>query len=276
MPLPLARAEGRKLWPHKEGPDFVLSLGCGVMKPTVNIQRNFGSRYLHWSLASLNGSKRYLKYKLASGKMNQCYRIDPDLHMREVCLDDTSAISLMKQKVERDLSVDTGFLGDLPWKMVASLFWFQFLNTPRSSQDTAQGSTQEYKFVCTGEIVCRYGDDPSIKKILREKYPHIRIFIGGKCFPMHDSYRTIVTFTHDSWCAPFDVVLEYERNYAVITGFPSTIENILYQQHLGNLDDACTCHRLKPSQRQMKRKIREGDNMKPPILKKRVHLSYSI
>ncbi|RFU73490.1 patatin-like phospholipase, partial [Trichoderma arundinaceum] len=253
IPLPLARAEGRKLWPHKEEPDYILSLGCGVMQPVINIRRNFLSRYMHYSLSSLNGPERYDKYEQAFGKMNRCYRIDPRLQMKEVQLDDTSAIPLMKEKLEKDLSVDagkSGFVDDLSWKMVASLFWFEFIQMPSPTEDGV--------FECSGEVACRYGDDPLLMETLSKRYPSMRIFIGGQSFAMNGGQRTHISFTQDSWCTPFDIVLECDSRYAAITGFPDSIENILSQQHMGT-PDPWFIRTPEPSARPKKRKFEGGD-----------------
>ncbi|KAL7940326.1 hypothetical protein V8C42DRAFT_356333 [Trichoderma barbatum] len=201
------------------------------MQPVVSIRRNFFSRYMHYSLSSLNGSERYDKYEQAFGVMNRCYRIDPRLQMREVQLDDTSAIPRMKEKLEKDLSIDvskSGFVDDLSWKMVASLFWFQFIQMPLPTEDG--------EFNCSGEVACRYCDDASLMEALTRKFPYMRIFIGGRSFDINGGQRTPVSFTQDSWCTPFDVVLECGSKYSPITGFPDSIENILNQQHMGTTE----------------------------------------
>lgn len=79
MPLPVARAEGQKLWPHIERPDLILSLGCGVTTPDINMRTDCFSRLIRYFLSSLDSSQRYLKDTLTeSGKIDRCYRIDPD------------------------------------------------------------------------------------------------------------------------------------------------------------------------------------------------------
>lgn len=266
----MARAEGRKLWPHKEGPDYILSLGCGIMQPTINVRHNFFSRYMHYSLSSLNGSERYDKYEQAFGKMNRCYRIDPRLQMREVQLDDISAIPLMKEKLEKDLSVDAekhGFIEDLSWKMVASLFWFQFVQMPLPTEDGV--------FECTGEVGCRYSDDPVLMEILSRKYPFIRIFIGGNSFAMKGGQRTPVSFPQDSWCTPFDIVLECNSRYAAITGFPESIENLLSQQHMG-IPDPWFIGTAESSAQQKKRKLEVEDQLAIlPRPKRKIQSTYN-
>jgi hypothetical protein len=274
MPLPLARAEGQKLWPHKEKADLILSVGCGVMTPAINMQTDCFSRLIRYFSSSTDSSQRFLKDKLAEmGEIDRCYRIDPHLQMREISLDDTSVIPMMKERLERDLSQsnrDPGIFGDLAWKMVASLFWFQFVETPRAIQDY-RGPTCDTEFLCHGEVACRYGDNPNVVKMLRERHPHMRVYIGGKSFAIDENYRTRVSFDQNSWCAPFDIMVESHGKFATITGFPNTIENLLYQQHMGNLARPCTSPEPEPCQRLGKRKLQEGDRLEIPRFKKRRH-----
>ncbi|KAG4427101.1 hypothetical protein IFR05_017416, partial [Cadophora sp. M221] len=128
-PLPQASAEGRKIWPHKRRPDYILSVGCGILKAKKNIKTSWIHRLIHLALTAWDSHQRCANFRLVTGEDDHCHRIDPILNMDEVRLDNAEEIKSMEQRVEsvlkNDLSLNAQIDG-LALTMVSSLFYFEF------------------------------------------------------------------------------------------------------------------------------------------------------
>ncbi|WQF90466.1 Putative patatin-like phospholipase domain, Acyl transferase/acyl hydrolase/lysophospholipase [Colletotrichum destructivum] len=128
IPLLHARDEALRLSPRKV-PDYILSVGNGIMRTTPNTLMNSLSRFAHFSLESLWGHRQYEKLGGSVGEAFNEFRIDPVLDMEAVALDDADAIGKLVQQLNRQFVVNSELrqrIKQLSLVMVASLFYFSF------------------------------------------------------------------------------------------------------------------------------------------------------
>ncbi len=84
--------------------------------------------------SALDSHTEYEKFWLVSGVNDQSDRIDPILEMDEVQLDNVEAMVLMEKALEATFASNRNLklrLERLAWKMIGTLFYFEFLELPR-------------------------------------------------------------------------------------------------------------------------------------------------
>jgi len=229
IPLPQARSEGRKIWPYKAQADFILSVGCGKFRSALNQKKSWFHRSLSSACAALDFHRQYENFRLASDSNNRGFRVDPDLEMDKVRLDNTEAMVAMEECVEDALSSDKDLKMEvrrLSCSMIASLFYFEFTELPHVG---SPGPTGAFNLACRGSVTCRYEDDENIMVALGKKYRHELAFsVNGRFFTYQE--RKDVIFDVTSMSQPFDIKLEYRDLSSSITGFPESASRIISLQ----------------------------------------------
>lgn len=232
IPLPQAISEGKKLWPYKVRPDFLLSVGCGNLRATVNKRPSWIHRTAHWINSELGGHKQYEKIKLVTNINDQCDRIDPVLDMDEVGLDKVESIAQMRKELKASFSTSPELkliIERLVWKMIGTLFYFEFLEMP---QRILKGPN-DVRLHCRGFIACRYEDDSYVMSVLKNRYGDELIFsVNGH----PRTYPNCKDFSFDlpSWTTPFTIKLGGDHREALISGFPECAAKlVLLQQEAG-------------------------------------------
>lgn len=232
IPLPQAISEGKKLWPYKVRPDFLLSIGCGNLRAAVNKRSSWIYRTAHWMNSELDGHKQYQKIKLVTSINDECDRIDPVLDMDEVGLDKVESIAQMQKELKSSFSTRPELeriIERLAWKMIGTLFYFEFLEMP---QCVLKGPN-DVRLYCRGVIACRYGDDPYVISALKKRYGDELIFsVNGH----PRAYQNCKDFFFElpSWTSPFSIKLGGDHREALISGFPECAAKlVLLQQEAG-------------------------------------------
>ncbi|KAF4423588.1 hypothetical protein CGCFRS4_v015477 [Colletotrichum fructicola] len=221
IPLSHVRSEVRRLFPAKESPDYILSVGCGAATAAPNTRLGCLSRLAHHQLTGMSGHQQYRKLCVAGGH-SKIVRIDPVLEMEEVALDDSSAVGRLISQMKRQLGIDAELWSTIKqtsWAMISALFYFQLQNPPY-----VVGRHREVR--CEGTIACRYEDDAAIMKILATEYRGLALLVDGKEYGLLPRGRAEVTFRVSSWSRRIDIRVKHSGKSASITGFPASIEEI--------------------------------------------------
>ncbi|KAK1659779.1 hypothetical protein BDP55DRAFT_678413 [Colletotrichum godetiae] len=222
IPLLHARSEALRLCPRKTVPDYILSAGNGVMKAAPNGMSNSLSRFAHFSLESLWGHRQYQRLGGSAGEAFNEFRIDPTLDMEAVALDDADAISKLIRQLDREFLVNRDLhqrVQQVSLVMIASLFYFSF--------DTTTRTTRRGEVLCRGFVACRYGDDPSVTRVLATRFKGLSLVVAGNKYKIAADERTVVSFTLPSLSVPFDIRLKYNDTSSSISGFPQTADALL-------------------------------------------------
>jgi hypothetical protein len=204
----------------------VISLGCGITRTTPLTSYHPVSRCLNVANEFTKAKRTFDQQEALGIQGDNVHRIDPDLHLGDINLDDSSKLVQVAQKVEeqfRDESLASQQLRPLAWKMLASLFYFELLAVPLASSD---GSSIE----CAGRIRCRYGDDLRVKGLFQKLHKNKRISICGQSLLLRGTGPLLVKFRVQSWYQKVDIVLRSNDAGASISGFPESISSILAQQ----------------------------------------------
>ncbi|KAG4435089.1 hypothetical protein IFR05_009424 [Cadophora sp. M221] len=239
-PLPQASSEGRKIWPHKHRPDYILSVGCGILDAKRNVKTSWLYRLIHLALTAWDSHQQCANFRLVTGEDDHCHRIDPILNMDEVRLDNAEEIKSMEQRVEsalkHDLSLNAQIDG-LALTMLSSLFYFEFAELPRVTTSGIE---------CLGFICCRYNHDKAIMNKLWSNYFHELVFsVNRRSYNYNECNE--IRFMVSHWSDMVDINLESRNEISPISGFPEKVD------HLVSLQEACN---IMPS---------AGSKRKPPI-----------
>ncbi|KAF4474617.1 Phospholipase A I [Colletotrichum fructicola Nara gc5] len=227
IPLPHVQSEVRRLFPTKESPDYILSLGCGAATAAPNTRLGCLSRFTHHQLNGMSGHQQYAKLCVTDGH-SKIVRVDPVLAMEEVALDDSSAVRRLISQLKRQLGIDAELWAKMrqtSFAMISARFYFQLQNTPN-----VVGRHREVR--CEGTVACIYEDDAAIMKILTAEYRGLMVLVDGKEYGLLPRGRAEVTFRVSSWSRRIDIRVKHNEKSASITGFPASIEEIYStQQH---------------------------------------------
>jgi hypothetical protein len=144
-----ARSEVSALFPHLEGPDFVVSLGTGepvARSYDVSTEdlRHKGMLRRIWHLLCEKSRDKSIRRASTMAKSTS-YRLNIDFDGDEPRLDDASSIPKLISRVQADVTLCPK-IDAVTRRMVASLFYFQL--------DLLPCICENDKYLFTGKIMC--------------------------------------------------------------------------------------------------------------------------
>ncbi|KAE9566100.1 hypothetical protein CGMCC3_g17730 [Colletotrichum fructicola] len=221
IPLPHVRSEARRLFPKKESPDYILSVGCGTATAAPNTRLGCLSRLVHHQLTGMSGHQQYGKLRSTEGD-SKVVRVDPVIAMEEVALDDSTAVTRLTSQLRQQLKIDAELWATMKqtsWAMISALFYFQLQKPPHVAGRYGQ-------LDCEGTVACRYEDDAAVMKILATEYPGLVALVDGKEYNLLPRGRAEVSLRLFSWNRRIDIRIKHAEKSASITGFPASMEGI--------------------------------------------------
>jgi hypothetical protein len=222
-PLFHSRSEARKLWPHKATHDYVLSLGCGVMRSSPPGGRHTVSSCLSLTNAFMSPERIFDQQNALHLHTGNVYRVDLNVYVGDMRLDDCSKIESLAQATQEAFGAGgSAWPSTRPpmWAMLTSLFYFEL-----SAVSSVEG--QPSTMQCTGYVRCHYEDDLRVQHLFPRRYRGKKASVRGQAFPVRG---TETQFTVDSWYRPVDMTMGVEGESASLSGFPECIDNLLQQQ----------------------------------------------
>ena len=129
-PASIAQWESRFLWPHKDNPDFALSLGTGFATEPASLGLvipRFYTRLFKSFMRNLNGEDAWIRFhnSLDPKTRPRYHRLNVKFTGPEPSLDDAKQIPSLKAAVIRQLEEDKATLTPVVDSMLASMFYFE-------------------------------------------------------------------------------------------------------------------------------------------------------
>lgn len=150
-PASIAQWESRFLWPHKDNPDFALSLGTGFAAEPASLGLvipRFYTRLFKSFMRNLNGEDAWIRFRnsLDPKTRPRYHRLNVKFTGPEPSLDDAKQIPSLKAAVIRQLEEDKATLTPVVDSMLASMFYFELDALPIPDGNG---------YLCLGYIHCR-------------------------------------------------------------------------------------------------------------------------
>ena len=239
-PLPQASAEGRKIWPHKRRPDYILSVGCGIFNAKKMLKASWIHRLCHLALTAWDSQNQCANFRLVTGEADHCHRIDPVLDMDDVRLDNAEQIKSMEQRVESVLKHDPRLnaqIDGIALTMLSSLFYFELAEFPRVTTSGIE---------CLGFICCRYNHDTAVMNKLWSNYLRQIVFsVNGRSYNYNECNEIRFVVTH--WSDMVNINLESRDGTSPISGFPEKVDHLVSLQEACNIIPSVGSKRKRPT-----------------------------
>lgn len=214
-PTLIARAEASKLFPANMAKLLVISVGCGRFKTTASRGRSTISRLKNSLMAAMDPENQHQQDALyrrsgLSGEITQEHlmRLNPDLDIEAVSLDDVKAVDSLKQSVERCASLGSPFSKMMELaahQLVASLFYVDL----------------SFDRKILGRIYARLGDEE--EKNFFESYRNTKVKINDAYYRFESRLPLCFSFTENE---ALSIELKLDDSWFHINGSPYRLRNV--------------------------------------------------
>ena len=251
---PVAVSEAKKLQPSQK--PRVLSFGCGRFNSQKYPQTRFFYRVPRTWLTGLDADRQFQNTTLIGSDPTHFTRIDPNLELDEVNLDDAEAIPALQERVKLIMPQLTPLVSQSISVLVASLLYFTFDQEP-------EVDAHDRSVKCFGTVHYRYPEQQ--ERFLRD-YGDLAVLQVEKQM-VKARVPQAVSFVLKDRSRPFDIQLVCREQTSSINGFPQSADQIweaqFYQPGPLPLDN--------PSGEPVGQKRKADGVLMPPVPSKKQH-----